>query len=130
MISKEVAALLDKARDSIGAAHLLAEGGFYAVAVSRAYYAMFYCAEALLLQHGQSFSKHGAVVAGFGKQFVATQRMAPELHRFLLDAFEARQSADYDQFAEVCAEDAQEHIPHAEEFLAAAENYLSKDSQK
>ena len=130
MTNDEIAGLLDKARDSIGAAHLLAEGGFYAVAVSRAYYTMFYCAKALLLKHGQSFSKHSAVVAGFGKQFAATQRMAPELHRFLLDAFEARQSADYDQFAEVCAEDAREHIRRAEKFLAATEHYLSKDTQK
>ena len=40
--------LLEEARDSIAAARLLLDGGFPGYAASRAYYAMFYVAEALL----------------------------------------------------------------------------------
>ena len=35
-------------------------------AASRAYYAMFYAAEALLQSRGLAFSKHSAVHAAFG----------------------------------------------------------------
>ena len=41
----------------------------YDIAVSRAYYAMFYCAEALLDADGLAFSSHAAVVSGFGLHF-------------------------------------------------------------
>lgn len=130
MTNDEIVGLLDKARDSIGAAHLLHEGDYYSVAVSRAYYAMFYCAKALLLKQGQSFSKHSAVIAAFGKEFAKTRQLDPQLHRHLLDAFRLRQSADYDQFVEISAEQTEEQIRRAREFLAAAANYLSKDTQK
>jgi uncharacterized protein (UPF0332 family) len=46
------AALLKKAKNSLDAARLLVERGFYDFAVSRAYYAMFYVAEAFLLGEG------------------------------------------------------------------------------
>jgi uncharacterized protein (UPF0332 family) len=42
-------ALLQKARRTIQSAHLLRADGDFDSAVSRAYYAMFYVAEALLL---------------------------------------------------------------------------------
>ena len=86
-MNEQIAALLDKTRESIAAAHLLHEAGFYGPAVSRAYYAMFYCAEALLLQHRKSFSSHGAVIGAFGKEFAATKRVEPKFHRYLIDAF-------------------------------------------
>jgi len=123
--NEETSALLNKARESIQAAHLLHEGGFYDIAVSRAYYAMFYCASALLIERGQSFAKHSAVIAAFGKEFAKTNKLDPQLHRHLLDAFRMRQTADYDHYAEISAEDAQEQIGRAEELLGVVETYLS-----
>ena len=43
-MTQEQQALLDKARDSVRSARLLASDGLYDFAVSRAYYAMFYVA--------------------------------------------------------------------------------------
>jgi uncharacterized protein (UPF0332 family) len=54
----EQVALLQKAQDSLRGARLLAGDGLYDFAVSRAYYTMFYAAEALLLGQRLSFSKH------------------------------------------------------------------------
>jgi uncharacterized protein (UPF0332 family) len=53
--------LLRKAEDSLNAAKLMRENGYYDFAASRAYYAMFYVAEAFLLGKGLAFSKHSAV---------------------------------------------------------------------
>ena len=124
-MNEEIAGFLDKARQSIGAARLLHKGAYYGAAVSHAYYAMFYCAKALLLERGQSFAKHSAVIAAFGKEFAKTKQLDPQLHRHLLDAFRMRQTADYDYVVQISVEDAQEQIHRAEEFLKVVETYLS-----
>lgn len=49
MSEKEIAGLLVKARRSIKAAARLLQDGDYDFAVSRAYYGMFYVAQAMLL---------------------------------------------------------------------------------
>ena len=64
----EIQALLDKASQSLQAAELLKREGYLDFAASRAYYAMFYAAQALLLDRERSFSHHSAVIAAFGKQ--------------------------------------------------------------
>lgn len=55
-MTPEQAALLHKADESLQAAQLLAGQNFHGFAVSRAYYAMYYIAEAFLLEKGLSFS--------------------------------------------------------------------------
>jgi uncharacterized protein (UPF0332 family) len=47
--------LLILARDSLAAARLLDDEGYYGFAAARAYYAMFYVAEAFLLESDLSF---------------------------------------------------------------------------
>jgi len=64
-MTSDQAALLRKAHSSLHAAKLLAGEKLFDFAVSRAYYTMFYVAEALLLGQGLSFSKHSAVLAAF-----------------------------------------------------------------
>ncbi len=58
--------LLDKAVDAIEAAEMLVDNEKPEFAAGRAYYAMFYIAEALLNEKGLKFSKHSAVHAAFG----------------------------------------------------------------
>jgi len=55
--------MLRKADDSLRVARLLCNEGLYGFAAGRAYYAMFYAAEALLTASDMSFSKHSAVIA-------------------------------------------------------------------
>src|SRR5213594_1430495 len=61
-MTAEQAALLEKAKSSLDASVLLLERDFYDFAASRAYYVMFYVAEAILLGEGLTFSKHSAVI--------------------------------------------------------------------
>jgi uncharacterized protein (UPF0332 family) len=92
----EVRALLQKARESVDAARLLCGKGYWDFAASRAYYALFYTAEALLLEKGLSFSSHSAVIAAFGKEFAKTNALDPKFHRFLIDGQDLRNAGDYD----------------------------------
>ncbi|MEG5031740.1 HEPN domain-containing protein [Microcoleus sp. AT3-D2] len=67
--------LLLKARQSLSAAKLLLNNGFPDYAASRAYYAMFYIAEAFLDGEGMSFSSHATVIGAFGREFARTGRL-------------------------------------------------------
>ena len=58
-----VQSLLDKAHASVQAARLLNGEGYPDFAASRAYYAMFYAAEALLLSRGLSVLSTGFVMS-------------------------------------------------------------------
>ncbi|MDA8089632.1 MAG: HEPN domain-containing protein [Nitrospiraceae bacterium] len=119
-MTSEQVALLKKAQDSLDAARLLVERSFYDFAVSRAYYAMFYIAEAFLLGEGLSFSKHSAVIAAFGQHFVKTGRVPQEFHRYLIEGEDSRNVGDYDTGSGLGKEEALEQIEHAARFLELA----------
>ncbi len=60
--------LLEKAQRAIEAAKtLLVDGNYPDFSTGRAYYAMFYIAEALLEEKELRFSKHGGVHGAFGE---------------------------------------------------------------
>lgn len=116
--------LLLKARQSLSAARVLLDTGYPDYAASRAYYTMFYIAEAFLEGEGMSFSRHSAVISAFGREFAHTGRVPVEFHRFLIGAQELRNAGDYGQFNAVTFEQATEQIAHAEQFLQLAQNSM------
>ena len=59
----EIEANLGRAQQSLEAAQELASGEYYDFVASRAYYAAFYAATALLLSEELTFSRHSGVVA-------------------------------------------------------------------
>lgn len=119
-------ALLNRARRSVAAAELLAQQGFHEFAASRAYYAMFYVARALLGTEGLSYSKHAAVIAAFGQHFAKTERVPRHYHRYLIDAQDTRTAADYDATPTVSAQSSAEQIERAREFIALGEQMLAR----
>jgi uncharacterized protein (UPF0332 family) len=116
--------LVAGARESLSAARLLHREGHYGYAASRAYYSMFYVAEAFLLEEGLAYSKHSAVHAAFGEHFAKTGIVPPELHRALIQGMELRQTGDYDYMGEVSPERAMEQITNAEQFLGTAMEFF------
>ncbi len=128
-MKNETRQLLDKANRSIEAAELLVTNGQADFAASRAYYAMFYVAEALLNEKGLQFSKHGNVHGAFGEHFAKTGLFDPKYHRWLIDAFGTRQIGDYGLEEVIGTEFAVQVIHQAQEFLEAAQAYLEKQDQ-
>jgi uncharacterized protein (UPF0332 family) len=116
--------LVRKANNSLNAAKLMQEKGYHEFAASRAYYTMFYLAEAFLLGKGLAFSKHSAVHAAFGEHFVRTGIVPAALHRALIHGMEVRHTGDYDYTKEVSPEEAAEQIANAEHFLESAAKIL------
>lgn len=119
--------LLDKSAQSIGAAETLMREQYVDFAAGRAYYAMFYAIEALLLSRDMSFSKHSAVIAAFGKEFVKAGAFDSRFHRYLLNAFDLRNAGDYGTIHSVSEEKARQTIEEAKELLAVVTNYLSDE---
>ncbi len=117
---------LEKAQENLSAAELLYEQHYYDIAASRAYYAMFYAAQAALLTKNLTFTKHSAVIAAFGKEFAKTGEIDPKLHRYLTSAQEARNLGDYGSDVYIPAEEAERLIGWAKEFLNALQDYLSR----
>jgi uncharacterized protein (UPF0332 family) len=123
-MTPEQAALLRKAQDSIRGARLLAVDHLYDFAVSRAYYAMFYVAEAFLLGQGLAFSRHAAVIAAFGQRFAKPGTVPVEFHRYLIEGQDKRNVGDYQIGPGLSETEADEQIARAEHFLALAERLL------
>jgi uncharacterized protein (UPF0332 family) len=119
-MTNEQRELLLKAQQSLEAAKLLLTNNYSDYATSRAYYSMFYIAEAFLEGEGLAFSKHSAVIAAFGREFAKPQRVPPDFHRFLIEAQELRTTGDYGQLNAVTIDQAAEQIDCAEQFLALA----------
>ena len=115
--------LLERAQESCDAAEFLLQGGYPGFAASRAYYAMFYVAEALLDARGLSFSRHSAVIAAFGRELCKTGVLPVEMHRHLLQAFEIRNLGDYATKGRVTAVEARTQITRAREMLEAARGF-------
>jgi uncharacterized protein (UPF0332 family) len=117
--------LLNKAERAIIAARHLEENGDIEFAIGRAYYAMFYIAEAMLNEKDLRFSKHGGVHGAFGEPIIKTGLMDQKYHRWLLSAFNRRIVGDYGIEAVFTSEEAQEAITQAIDFLDAAKKQLS-----
>lgn len=116
--------LLEKEARAIHAAEQLLHSDDTEFAVGRAYYAMFYVAEALLNEKGLRFRKHGGVHGAFGEHFAKTGELDPKYHRWLLQAFNKRVTGDYGVEAVVTPEEVVLMIEQAREFLQEARRYL------
>lgn len=124
-MNDDITGLLEKAARSLTAAEALFDAGDFDFAVSRAYYAMFYVAEAALLNRGKAFSKHTAIINGFYHEFVATGLLPKELHSDFHHAFENRNIGDYSWMDTFSEADAKRLLQNAAAFLAAVEKIIT-----
>ena len=116
--------LLAKAIKSLDAAQSLLGNGHVDASISRAYYAMFNGARAVLLKHGLRFKTHSATHSAFGTEVVLKGLLPKHLHTWLIDAWNDRVAVDYDVRRELTLEDARAHVENAAGFLEAAQALL------
>lgn len=124
-MNADIMAQINKAQESLSAAELLLDQGYGEFAASRAYYAMFYIAEALLASRGQSYSSHAAVQAAYGREFAKSGVLDVRFHRWLLDAQDLRNIGDYGIGSMITKDQAEQVLGWAREFLNAAISYLN-----
>ena len=122
----EVAELLDMAQRSIKTAENILKDGEVDFAGSRAYYAMFYVAEALLLDRGLAFSTHSAIIANFGKEFAKANIINPKFHNYIIKSQDRRNIGDYAIGRHLTEGEVREMLSWAKEFLKVGETYLAQ----
>lgn len=108
---------LQRARESLEDAHLLADAKRWNPCVNRLYYACFYAVSALLIQEGMSSSRHSGVRSFFNRYFVKTGRIDANAARIFNDLFERRQEGDYVDFVRFEESQVRAWVPKAEAFV-------------
>jgi len=94
--SELVSYRLQRARETLADARILADAGRWNPCVNRLYYACFYAVPALLIQEGLSSTKHTGLRSLFNRDFVKTNKVPKA--RIFNDLFERRQEGDYVDF--------------------------------
>ena len=123
----EIKLYMDRARTALQQSSDNLGLGHYDVATSRAYYAMFYAATALLLSQGISRSKHSGVHSAFGQYFVKPGLIEPQYSRMLVNAFRLRLDSDYEVSPSLNKVLAEDNLRDAEQFVERAETYLQQE---
>lgn len=115
---------LERSRESLAAAKLLADADMPSAVVNRLYYAAFYAVNALLCQHSLSSRRHGGVQALFNQHFVKkglVSRLQGELYNKL---FSLRQQSDYEDLYRPDPDEVKQMIPEVEAFVQAISSLI------
>jgi uncharacterized protein (UPF0332 family) len=108
---------LERAREALGEARLLADGTRWNACVSRLYFACFYAVSALLLSRDLSSSKHTGIRSLFNLHFVKPGTVSRELGALYNDLFENRQKSDYMDFVRFDSDQVRPWIAQVEDFV-------------
>lgn len=126
-VELEIQAYMQRAQQALEVARSNFQATYWADALSKSYYAMFYAASALVRTKGLRPTKHSHVIAAVGEHFVKPGLIARQLHRMLIDMFDERQIADYEVLLSIPPERAQAGLKAAEQFVTAVTEYLQQN---
>lgn len=122
---KLVEASLSRAEKALRSAKLLMEHRELEDAVSRAYYAMFHAARAILFSKGAKAKTHRGTISLFGENIVKKGILSEEFADMLRKSFDLRQKSDYELYAELNEELVKEIIKNAEKFIQKIKQVLN-----
>jgi len=123
---REAALYIEHARHMLEVAeHNLADG-FYESSINRAYYAIFYAANAMLATQGLSRSKHSGVIGAFRSHFVKPGFIEIEYGDIYGRVMDDRHISDYDVEALIEADRARADLDDARRFVDRIEHYLKE----
>ncbi len=117
---------LESAVERLKSAEILLDAHQYKDSISRSYYAIFSAVRAVLAIERVDFSKHAGVIAYFQKEYVKTGKIDKKYSKYLQNAFQIRNTCDYNDFYIVSSEDAREQYEHAAEMVKVLTDYISK----
>jgi len=117
---------IQQAQQALQEADLLYHASLFLGAINRAYYAMFYAIQALIVLQNEVTSKHSGAIAFFDREFIKTGIFPKNLSRSLHLAFDRRQMNDYGEVSIFSQPDVLTALTEAKEFVAAVEEYLKK----
>ena len=119
---------LESARERLRSSQLLLEAGQYKDSIGRSYYAIFTAVRAVLATNEVDFSKHSGVISYFQKEYIKTGKFDIKYSKILQNAFQIRNTCDYDDFYIATKNDAEEQYKNAEEMLITIERFLTDNN--
>ncbi len=124
---QEIALYIENANEVLEVAQLNMDNDFYASSVNRAYYAIFYAANALLVTKRLSQSKHSGVINAFRQHFVKTGLITPEYSDLYGRIMGNRHTSDYELESSITKEIASTDLADATKFVAEITRWLKKE---
>ena len=117
---------VERGEEALSAARHLLAGGFYNDAISRAYYAAFHGARALLVSRGVEAKTHRGIIQLLSLHFVKDGSLNPEIGGLLAHLETYRELVDYTPSARFTRDEAAEEVARAEQFIAACKPLLPR----
>ncbi len=124
--SNETKLFFERAKTALHETQDVLNLGYYDLAVSRGYYAMFYGACALLRSQQISPKTHSGIRSAFAQYFVKTGLIEPEYSRMLSNAFNLRLDSDYKPTVYTTLEEATDVFQEATRFVDRVATYLNQ----
>lgn len=113
-----------RAHEELNAASNLISDGLYRIATSRAYYAAYLMATAVLLTKDVVRAKHSGVQSAFGETLVKAGLIEEEYGRIYTRLRKSREESDYSDRIVMSNEIARARLDDAEKFVHRLERYL------
>ena len=115
-----------KAEETLSAAKILIKSDFPDDAISRAYYAIFHAASAVLLAEGITVKSHAALKEMFGLHLVKKGKIEKKYSQILRKLKDDREDSDYDIYTDFSGHEAKIALHDAEQFIKAMKQYLTR----
>ncbi|MBI3762574.1 MAG: mevalonate kinase [Chloroflexi bacterium] len=127
---KDAPEYMDYARRALRTARLAFDDGDWVAAINRAYYAIFYAANAALELEGLERSKHSHVLSLLRQRYVKTGMVEVEYSDIYGQAFAARNESDYERTKFPETQEAEKAIDGAGRFVQRIDKLLSEINEK
>ena len=117
---------LQRARETLEEARLLAEIKHWNAAVNRLYYACFYAVSSLLASRMMSASKHSQARSLFSQHFVKTGLMSKDQAQLFNTLYDLRQESDYQDFFSADPQHVIPWLDDVSEFLQSVRDVIAR----
>jgi uncharacterized protein (UPF0332 family) len=122
--------LMNFAAQDLDNAQLLLANGRYRASISRAYYAMYYCTQALLDARKIASRSHKGMIQQFGQHFVKSGDFPQDMARELKESFDLRHLSDYETAVVINREQAENALAASIKFVEQVRHYLGEIAEE
>ena len=117
---------LESAEEKLKSSKILLDNGQYKDSIGRSYYAIYTSLRAIMAKDGLEHSKHAGTISDFQKNYIKTQIFDRSYSAYITEAFQIRNSCDYDDFYIVSKTDAVTQYENAQKLYEAIKCYLNE----
>jgi len=116
--------IFKKSIETLRSAEVNFQNGFYDTTVNRAYYSVFYSANALLVKKWIKTKTHKGISRQFGLEYVINDKFDKDISKTLSKLHEERLKADYDFYFESSEGKAKKDLNRARKFIEECKKFL------